>query len=69
MKPDILVEYPPAESFPSGAGAGSYAVAYVRPETNTVLYARAIAAASSRCAAWFSGSVASSCRQCSAAAA
>ncbi len=45
MKPDILVEYPPAESFPSGAGAGSYAVAYVRPETNTVLYERAIAAA------------------------
>jgi hypothetical protein len=45
LKPDILVEYPPAESFPSDAGAGSYAVAYVRPETNTVLYERAIAAA------------------------
>ena len=42
MKPDILVAYPPEEGF--GPGAGSYAVVYVRPETNTVLYERAIVA-------------------------
>jgi hypothetical protein len=42
VKPDILVAYPPEEGF--GSGAGSYAVVYVRPETNTVLYERAIVA-------------------------
>ena len=42
MKPDILVAYPPEEGF--GPGVGSYAVVYVRPETNTVLYERAIVA-------------------------
>ncbi len=42
MKPDILVAYPPEEGF--GPGAGAWAVVYVRPETNTVLYERAIVA-------------------------
>jgi hypothetical protein len=42
VKPDILVAYPSEEGF--GPGAGSYAVVYVRPETNTVLYERAIVA-------------------------
>jgi hypothetical protein len=44
VKPDILIGYPPAEGFASGAGAAAYAVVYVRPETNTVLYERAIVA-------------------------
>ena len=44
--PDLLVRYPPEEDgFASGAKAASYAVVYVRPETNTVLYERAIVAA------------------------
>jgi len=42
VKPDILVAWPPEEGF--GPQAGSYAVVYVRPETNTVLYERAIVA-------------------------
>ena len=44
VKPNILVGYPPEQSFASGAGAAAYAVVYVRPETNTVLYERAIVA-------------------------
>ena len=44
MKPDILIGYPPEEGFASGSGAAAYAVVYVRPETNTVLYERAIVA-------------------------
>jgi hypothetical protein len=44
VKPDILIGYPPAEGFASGAGAAAYAVVYVRPETNTILYERAIVA-------------------------
>jgi hypothetical protein len=43
--PDILVAYPPEESFSSRPAPASYAVVYVRPETNTVLYERAIASA------------------------
>jgi hypothetical protein len=43
VKPDILIPYPPEAGFTSNAAA--YAVVYVRPETNTVLYERAIAAA------------------------
>jgi len=45
LKPDILSAYPPEEVFGSGAGAGAYAVVYVRPETNTLPYERAIATA------------------------
>lgn len=44
MKPDILLPYPAEEGLAPG-GAGTYAVVYVRPETNTVLYERAILAA------------------------
>ena len=49
MKPDILVAYPPEEGFGRAAadvaaGAETYAVVYVRPETNTILYERAIVA-------------------------
>jgi len=44
--PDILVAYPPGEDgFAPGSKTASYAVVYVRPETNSVLYERAIAAA------------------------
>ena len=44
--PDILAAYPPQEDgFASGSKPVSYAVIYVRPETNSVLYERAIAAA------------------------
>jgi hypothetical protein len=44
--PDILAAYPPQEDgFAPGSKPVSYAVVYVRPETNSVLYERAIAAA------------------------
>ncbi len=44
--PDILVAYPPGEDgFAPGSKPASYAVVYVRPETNSVLYERAIVAA------------------------
>jgi len=44
VKPSILVGYPPAEGLAADSGAAAYAVVYVRPETNTVLYERAIVA-------------------------
>jgi hypothetical protein len=43
--PDIIVPYPKAENgFAERGNLASYAVAYVRPETNNVLYERAILA-------------------------
>jgi hypothetical protein len=42
-RPDILVEYPEGEDgLAGGPEASAYAVVYVRPETNTILYERAI---------------------------
>jgi hypothetical protein len=50
-RPDIIVRYPSEENgFASGGEEISYAVAYVRPETNNVLYERAIASALRACA-------------------
>jgi hypothetical protein len=44
-KPDLLIRYPPEENgFAPGSNTAAYAVVYVRPETNTVLYERAIVA-------------------------
>jgi hypothetical protein len=44
--PDILAAYPPQEDgFAAGSRPVSYAVVYVRPESNGLLYERAIAAA------------------------
>ncbi len=43
--PDILVAYAPDQGLAAGPEPGAYAVVYVRPETNSVLYERAIAAA------------------------
>ncbi|HVP19632.1 MAG TPA: hypothetical protein VMU36_11590 [Spirochaetia bacterium] len=45
MKPDIIIPYPAREcSFTDPGPRPAFAVAYVRPETNTVLYERAILA-------------------------
>jgi hypothetical protein len=44
VKPDILLSYPEAEDgFAERPERAAYAVVYVRPETNTILYERAIA--------------------------
>lgn len=45
MKPDIIIPYPAAEcSFMDPGPRPAFAMAYVRPETNNVLYERAILA-------------------------
>jgi hypothetical protein len=50
-RPNIIVPYPTGEDGLSTGGEGSaYAVAYVRPETNNVLYERAIVSALRVCA-------------------
>lgn len=43
--PNILVAYAAEQGLASGPGPAAYSVVYVRPETNSVLYERAIAAA------------------------
>ena len=42
IAPDIIVGYPRGESGFSAGGKAAYAVIYVRPETNNVLYEKAI---------------------------
>jgi hypothetical protein len=42
--PDLIVKYPPEENGFAAGGDCAYAVIYVRPETNKVLYERAIVA-------------------------
>ncbi len=44
IAPDIIVKYPREESGFTAGGKAAYAVIYVRPETNNVLYERAIVA-------------------------
>lgn len=46
--PNIIVPYTQADELPADGG-GAYAVAYVRPETNSVLYERAIVSALRAC--------------------
>ncbi len=50
IHPDIIVRYPPDENCLVAPGGRAYAVVYVRPETNNILYERAIISAVRRTA-------------------